>query len=345
MSRSSIGSSRGTKAWSIAGAAIGLTALAWVLWRLDFVKLGEALAGARLEFLSLVPIGILFGEWVRAWKWGRILRSIKIVPTGRLFGAIMAGYLANVLSLVGVSPLLRAWLVGRLESLPMAAVLATVAIDRLVDGWVFLAFVAAVAVLAAIPADAAELRSGLVAGGAVTAALFVLATAALAAHKRQIADPGSPLGRLAAKLPERIRARALALLAAFAEGTVWPRSRWQAALIVAAALVMKLVATGHLLWAGLAFGVWLRAVDYAFLMVFLGFVVVLSRFVAIPGGFLLAGAFALELLGVDKERALAMVLVVWTTSMLSVTIVGAIALWRSGIAFGELRAGPQHGTA
>ncbi len=104
-----------------------------------------------------------------------------------------------------------------------------------------------------------------------------------------------------------------------------------------ASVVIKLIAATHFLWAGLAFLLVLRPADYVFLMVFLGFLIILTRFARIPGGFFLGSIFALDLLGVAQEQALAMVLVVQFASLLTVAGVGALALWRSGVRLDDLR--------
>ena len=104
-----------------------------------------------------------------------------------------------------------------------------------------------------------------------------------------------------------------------------------------ASIVIKLIAITHFLWAGLAFGVLLRPVDYVFLVVFLGFLIILSRLARVPGGFFIGAIFALDLLGVPEAPALVMVLVVQFSSLLAVASIGAFALWRSGIALDELR--------
>ena len=70
----------------------------------------------------------------------------------------------------------------------------------------------------------------------------------------------------------------------------------------------------------------------------LGFVVVLARFVRIPGSFLLAATFLLELQGVDRERALAMALIVQVSAIVSVTGVAAVALTWFGAELRELKA-------
>jgi hypothetical protein len=122
----------------------------------------------------------------------------------------------------------------------------------------------------------------------------------------------------------------------FAEGVVWPREAWRGAGIVLASIVIKLIAITHFLWAGLAFGLVLNALDYVFLIVFLGFLIILSRLARIPGGFLVGAIFALDLLGVPDEQALVMVLLVQFSSLLATASIGAFALWRSGIALDEL---------
>lgn len=76
---------------------------------------------------------------------------------------------------------------------------------------------------------------------------------------------------------------------------------------------------------------------FAGLMVFLGFVAVLGHWARIPGSFIVAAIFALGLFGVAESTALAMVLVVQGASLLSVAAVGALALWRQGVALADLR--------
>jgi hypothetical protein len=255
----------------------------------------------------------------------------------RLFGAIMAGYLGNILIPFGVSPLLRSWLVARLEQLKMSAVLATVAIDRLIDGVVFAILVAVVLTLAVFPDPTGNLRQGLIVGAASSLVLFVAFLWLLAQHKRRIADATSWLQWLISRLPLRLAEPSHRLLTSFAEGIVWPAEPWRRHAIVLSSLVVKLIAATHFLWAGLAFGVVLRPLDYLFLIVFLGFIVILTHFARLAGGFIVGATFALGLFDVSEEVALAMVMVVQIGSLSSVAAIGAFALWRNGIAIGDLQ--------
>ncbi len=325
--------------WSWGGAAIGLALLAFVLWRVDYQRFADVLTNARIEYLALVPVAIVLEQLVRAWKWRQILHPLRSVGTLRLFGAIMAGYLGNLLIPFGVSPLLRSWLVARLERLRMSAVLATVAIDRLIDGMVFAILVAVVLSLAVFPDPTGNLRLGL--GVAAAASLLLLAALLwlLVMYKRGITDAASRLQRLISRLPASLLERSRGPLTSFADGIIWPREVWRRLAILLSSVVIKLIAATHFLWAGLAFGVLLRPLDYLFLIVFLGFIVILTHFARLAGGFIVGAIFALGLLGVSEERALAMVLVVQIASLMTVAAIGAFALWREGVAIGDLQAG------
>ncbi len=325
--------------WTVGGAIVGLLALGWVSWRIDYERLRSVVIEGDIGFLLLVPLAIAAEQLVRAWKWRQLLHVIRPIGTLRLFGAIMAGYLANILIPLGVSPFVRSWLVARLEALRMSAVLATVAIDRLVDGVVFTGFVAIALIFTAFPDPTGDIRLGLTVGGVGSLTVFVLLLVGLAGFKARATRPDGWTMRLIDRLPARVRGSVGRFAGSFAEGVVWPREAWRGGGIVLASVVIKLIAVTHLLWAGLAFGVVLRPADYVLLIVLLGFLIILTRFARIPGGFFFGAIFALgELFGVADEEALAMVLTVQFSTLICITGIGAFALWREGVAFGDLRA-------
>ena len=329
--------------WSVGGGALGAVGLTWVLWRVDFERLGGIIAEAEVAYLILVPLAIAVEQLVRAWKWRQLLHVIRPVNTLRLFGAIMAGYFANLLIPLGISPIVRSWLIARLEALKMSLVLATAAIDRLVDGVIFTGFVAVALIFAVFPDPTGGIRLGLIVGGAGSLALFVLLALALARYKRRVGRADNWITGLVNRLPKRVAGPAKRVAQSFAEGIVWPKEAWRGLGVVLASILIKLVATTHFLWAGLAFGVLLRPAEYVFLLVFLGFLIILTRFARIPGGFFVGAIFALDLLAVPEEAALAMVLVVQFSSMLAVASVGAFALWWHGVTLAELRTSGDFG--
>lgn len=287
---------------------------------LDLARLRADLARADVRFILLVPLAVVAEQWVRAWKWRQLLHPMKpAIQTLHLLGAIMAGYLIGLLVPLGAGALARSWLVARRHALTTSGVLATVALDRLTDGVVFALLVPVALVLVAFPDPAGDIRAGLAWAAAGSLAFIALLLLGLVAYRRDTLREDGYVLAVAERLPQRLRG-ALAGVGHHARRCGNEAHRRDA-----------------FLWAGLAFGVALAPGTYLFLIVFLGFVAVLGHWARIPGSFIVAAIFALGLFGVAEATALAMVLVVQGASLLSVAALGALALWRQGVALADLR--------
>jgi len=315
------------------GTGIGLVLLFLLYGSLDWDQLRDTLAASRPVWLAVLAAAILCEQLLRAWKWRQILFDRKPVPVGRLFGAIMAGYAAALLVPLGISPLVRSWLVARLEGIRLACVLVTAIIERLVDGIVFALFAFAAAAMAPVAVD--RLAAGLAIAGGINLAVFGgILWLLFRGH--------APLGR-DASLPTRaldaIAARGgkplAQLRAGLRDGIVWPRAVPRQAGIFAASAAMKFVAASHLIWAGLALGIRLGLGDAILVMVVAGIAMILGRLIRVPGGFVIGAGFALASIGMPDAAALAMTLLVSVFSIALMLMVGFGFLSRTGL---DLRA-------
>ena len=319
------------------GTGIGLGLIAVLAWRFDWRQFADVLLSARPEFVLATFLAITLEQVLRAWKWRQILSPLREVRTSHLFGATMAGYLANLLVPLGLSPLVRSWLVARAQGLSMSSVLATVVIDRLVDGLVFAGIVALIALAAIIPDPNRNIGLGLLLGAGGSAAAIVTLFLIFAHHKRRSASSIGFILALADRLPGRFAVRARSLAIAFADGIVWPRERWRGVAIVIASLAVKLISASHLFWAGLAFGVVLDPLVYLALLAILGFVVILAAIARVPAGFVVGAVFALGLFGVEDAAAIAMVTIVMAANMVAVAVFGSWGFRVHGVGLGDLR--------
>lgn len=324
---------RSGRAW-IAGAIV--LALAWILRDLDYQRFLDVVASADPIYLILVPLAVIGEQWARALTWRQVLHALKPIGTPGLFGTVMASYFANLV-VPGVSSLVRAWLAARREGLKATAVLATVAIERLIGG-------AVVAVLAPLTLLTIELpdpegltQHALIGAAALSFALFVVLLCALAGYRAL--NRAGWLAKLASRVPTRLGALIGTLALAFAEGIVWPGDRIRRCALVLASVAMKLIAATQLMWAGLAFGVHLPAAVYLFLLVFLSLLHAFSISARMLGGFTVGAVIALGLFQVPREQALAMALVVQAGNLLTVAGLGGFALWIQGVGLGDLREG------
>lgn len=322
-----------TKRWlmPITGGVIALLALFFLYGGLDFDHFFTVLQTANLWWVAVLGVTILLEQFVQGWKWRQLLYDLKPISSLRLTGAFLAGYGANALVPMGISPLVRSWLIARLETLKMATVLMTTAIARFIDGVVFAIFAGIVALAGQIPRIEGNLQLGLSVAGALNLALFGGLLWLLFHYQVRLSSDTAGISRFIDWLAARFRGKPGELRTALSQGIIWPSRRSRQIAVVAASFAMKALAATHLLWAGLAVGVTLNFFDYLFLMVFAGFALVLARFIRVPGGFVIGAGFALKLLGVSAEQALAMVLLTNMMTTILVIGIGLIILWRSGI--------------
>tara|TARA_R110002110_G_scaffold85816_6_gene223995 strand:- start:33478 stop:34506 length:1029 start_codon:yes stop_codon:yes gene_type:complete len=315
----------------MAGAVLALALISWLYGGVDVAKFLRGLSNANLVWIVVLSATILLEQLLSGWKWRQILHDVKPVPTLRLTGALLAGYGANTLVPLGISPLVRAWIVARHDGLSMATVLTTTIIARFVDGVVFALFAGFVVLAGRVPQIDGNLETGLSVAGMLNIAIFGGALWVMYRFRTLFAQDGPPISRLFDRVTTRVRVNGPELRAALCDGVVWPKARSRRLAVFVAAVSGKLVAATHFFWAGLALGVWLTPWDYLFLMVFAGFAMVLGRFVRIPGSFVIGAGFALKMLGVPDETALLMVLFVNVTSIILVVGIGLMVLWRNGI--------------
>jgi uncharacterized membrane protein YbhN (UPF0104 family) len=313
------------------GSGLALSAVFFLYRSLNVnLFLGEV-QKANLWWIAVLAATIVMEQFVQGWKWRQLLYDIKPISAARLTGAFIAGYGVNILVPLGVSPFVRSWLVARLEDLNIATVLMTTAISRFIDGIVFAIFAGVVAIAGQLPRVEGNLTIGLGIAGAANLIIFVGILWLLFRHHGRFLNEAGLIGRLIDWIAEKAGSKHGDVRAALAQGIIWPRERMRQQGVIAASFAMKAVSATHYLWAGLALGITLNFFDYLFLMVFAGFALVLSRFIRVPGGFLIGSGFALKLLDVPDEQALAMILFNHIISVVLMVVIGLIVFWQSGI--------------
>lgn len=321
----------------VLGAGVALALIAVMYGDLDTAQLMQGLRRANPVWLLVLAGAILFEQIVNGWKWRQILYDVKPVRTLRLTGALLAGYGANALVPLGISPLVRAWLIARMEHLKMGTVLTTTVLARFIDGVTFALIAGLIAIAGKFPRVEGNLELGLGFAGALNLVVFGTLIWAMF-HFRDLFSTDDPMiSRVFDRVARWLRVDGAALRHSLCEGVVWPSDNIRKLNVFLGAVASKLVASTHFLWAGLALGVWLGPFDYLFLMVFAGFSMVLARFVRVPGGFVVGSAFALDLLGVADEQAVLMILFSYAMSIVVIVGGGLCILWRSGIDIRQAR--------
>jgi len=318
---------------------VALTALVFGLLvrRLSLAEVAATLRTAKPAWLAMLVALAALGELLRAVKWGLVLGTIRRVGVLRLYGAIMIGYLANIVVPLRVSPLVRAYVVRAKEGIPTSTVLATVAVDRLADGLVSVGLIAAVLVWLPLPAALGDVRTALTRAGWVLLAGYLAVIVLLALVTRAPHGGGRVWIALGRPLSRRRRAGLVRAGRHFVRGLVLPRG-WGGRLgLVGLALAQKATQVWQIEVAARAFGVHVAPDAALFLVIFLGAVVLVAGALGIRGGYLAAAAVGLGWFGVAEATGLAMGLAMDAASYVAVVVSGLAALWAEGLSAGELR--------
>ena len=93
-----------------------------------------------LWLLPVVPI-YFTSVWFRSLRWNYLLRPIKKLPTNQIFPVVAMGYMGNNIFPARAGELLRSIVLKRRYDIPISASLASIIVERIIDGVVMLGFI------------------------------------------------------------------------------------------------------------------------------------------------------------------------------------------------------------
>jgi glycosyltransferase 2 family protein len=281
--------------------------------------------GANFVYIA-AAVGVYFVDLaIRALRWQILLSATGAIPARRLYPVLAVGYMANNVLPGRVGELSRAYLVAQREHVSASAVLATVAIERVIDGLTVLVLL--LAALALMPGASFQVGwLGLITQVAmVTFGLALVAFVALLVARRFWLELA---GRIFRRLPRHLGARLVTLFDRFISGLDVLRDPREVSLTIGLSVLVWLVgAVTYLLVAG-AFGEPLSIVAAV------ATICVVNLATAIPqapgglGAFEAAAQGFLTLLGATATTAFGVTIVLHGVLFVPVVIVGLLALWR-----------------
>jgi uncharacterized protein (TIRG00374 family) len=108
---------------------------------LQFNLIFDAVKSANLVWLlAVVPI-YFTSVWFRSLRWNYLLRPIKHIPTRAVFPVVAMGYMGNNIFPARAGELLRSVVLKHRYEIPISASLASIIVERIIDGVVMLGFI------------------------------------------------------------------------------------------------------------------------------------------------------------------------------------------------------------
>lgn len=319
-----------------AGVVISALLLWWAVRGVDLRAAWLAARGASGAWL-LAGVAVATTTFVvRVPRWQLLLRT----PDGQALGAapawhgIAIGFMAN--NLVPRSgEFLRAWIATRLAPFTFTASLSSVAVERVFDGLTLAAMLAAALLSPALPPDAmiGETPLRTLATRAGIACVVLLAAAMLLVAMPARAER---LARRAIPWPA-IADRVAAVIHGIAEGLGAMRSPARLTAVAAWSLILWGVGAWSFWLVARAFGLDLSVGAVLLIQGVLAFGVALPSTPGYVGVFEALVVAVLTLFGVDRDLAFAYAVTYHVATFVPITLLGALSVLRTPIAFGDLR--------
>ena len=323
----------------LVGLAISLAAGWLFLQAVDFSQMGQALASMHPVWLIPCAVFYVTSYLFRAKRWHYLMLPVAKVAFRPLFSALMIGFLGNNLLPAHLGEFVRAYVLGRDQGVSKSAVFATVVLERVYDGLTVLFLLMIVLLFMDLPEQGAAgshiTAQGLRTAGWAGLALFAGLMAALQLLRWQ-RDRALAVCRFCLRpLPDRLTAKGLEMVAAFADGLALSRPRDLVGIITHSLLVW--IFLGLYAWSLMpAFGLNLGPLAGLLMEVVVALALLIPSAPAFLGTFHLAAAFTLGYMGADAGVAGSYAMVLWLVHFVCTTLIGAWCLWREGLGWRTL---------
>ncbi|MDO8751427.1 MAG: lysylphosphatidylglycerol synthase transmembrane domain-containing protein [Dehalococcoidia bacterium] len=320
------------------GLAVSLLFLGLLLWRVDLQETMRSLREANYWFVILGVPGYFAGVALRAARWRILLSPLRPLAVRRLFPVVVVGYMANNLLPVRLGELVRSYYLGQREGVSKSAALATILVERVVDGVVLLFVLVALSLVLPVTglvtgvARSMSIPWPLLVSAVVAPFVLVLGVMVFMAY-----DPPRALaltGLLVKPLPARLKARLLGLAEMFIAGLGVLRYPRRIPLLILLSLLVWLAEGTMYYLVGLSFGLASPLGGLASMAAAMLAVEATSNLgAAFPssqgsiGPFELFTVATLVVLGVQREAAVAYAVVLHVALLVPVTLLGMLYLW------------------
>jgi uncharacterized protein (TIRG00374 family) len=322
----------------IIGLVVSLACLAWVLRKLDFALLWNTIQHINWLYFIAVNFLLAISLWLRALRWRLMLEPVKKTSLGNLFWATIIGFGANNMLPARLGELVRAYALGRLEQIPATSALATVLLERVLDGMVLLLvlFLALLFIDPQAKAGAFTVSYLKAAGyGLLVVYLGVMALAAALWRWPQATI--RLVSGLIRKISDRLEEKAVNALTSFHQGLAMLGRGHGMPAILLLSLLVWLVFWG-IYWVFLpAVGLPLSLILAAMAMAGGGLGAAVPAGPGYIGTFQLAVTWALIMAGAGAQQALAYSLLIWAATYFPLTGAALIVMWQKGMALARIQ--------
>jgi uncharacterized protein (TIRG00374 family) len=320
------------------GLGVSLLLLFILFRRINYGRLLAAFSEMDYRYLLVSVLFTLIGYFLRAVRWKLLLTPLKDPGMRNVFSATIIGYMANNLLPARLGEFVRAYILGEREQIDKSAVLATLVMDRLVDGFSVLLLLVIALFTIKLPNGGEEAQKYLEYGGYATLLASLIVVLFLAVMKKYPLWTMNSLARLLKPLPTRFTAKVIPLSVSFIEGIRFPSSPLQMTLLLITSILVWAQAVWTLDLTLQAFSIDLPVTAVIIVLLFLVLAVMVPASPGSVGTFHAACVYGLMAYGLPKEKALSVALMVHGINFFPVIFLGLYYLLKENSSILDLKA-------
>jgi hypothetical protein len=350
----------------IAGILISIIC-SWLFARkIEWSQLSVALKDAKYIYIIPTLILIFVSHYIRAVRWSALIAPIKRVSVLNLFSATMIGFMANCVLPARIGEIIRPVMVAKKEKVKVTASFATVVMERIFDMLSIIVFasllffflpaetlqdtrvsminhaetstevVKAEYVTEESKADASNTIKQLKKWSIVMAFFGILAITSLFLLSLYPRKAGAVFEKLLFFFPHHLRDKLVNMLHSFISGLQVFNHKRKLIWIGVLSLIIWVFNASPIYVLCYAFDIKLSFAGACFVMVCLALAVALPQAPGFIGVFHIAVQKTLVIFGVGLSSAQSFAIILWALSVIPVTIIGLLFLWREGMSLGEI---------
>lgn len=306
------------------GVVVSIVLLGFLFYETDLTTIGIVLRNADYRYLIPALVLYFIGVGVRSVRWHYLLRSIKPIPSRRLFPVIIIGYMANDIFPLRIGELIRAFLVGERENISKASALVTIFLERVYDGLTMLLFIG----VASFYLPLNDYFKTLLLFGTVLFSIVVIVLIGVASL-RERAD--HVILRLMSYLPEKWGKHGARLIDSFLEGLSVLRNPFDAVAAFILTIIAWLFEAGMYFVLALGFGIVKPFAVFVLATAVANLVTIIPSTPGYIGVFDAPIKSILTLFGVEPNLAASYTLLLHAALVLPIVVLGLVFAWRAGL--------------
>ena len=312
------------------GIIISLLFLYLALRNVNYGNLLVSLQQANYLYLIPAIVLLMLTMWFRALRWYYLLGSVKRVTILNVFSAVMIGFMANNMLPVRIGELVRAYTLGRKENISKSLSLATIVVERILDGFTLLTFLLVVLIFFPFPDWVKE-------AGLYSFLFFVFIVIFLICLKKFRDAVLKFFEYLVSPISQRLSEKIKELLISFITGFDILKNKRQIAFVLFYSFAIWTVYAALTLLVFMSFNFELPAYAPFLFIVILTFGVMIPSSPGYVGTYQFFCVTGLAFWGIKESDAMGFSLVFHASQYFPITIVGLFYLWRDNISFKEVR--------